>query len=64
MLKEKNWVGTGVDISKFAIKVAKNNAKIQQVNNRIRFIHSDVDKLVHGKYDLIVSNPPYINKVG
>ncbi len=65
LLKEKkNWVGTGVDISKFAIKVAKNNAKIQQVNNRIRFIHSDVDKLVHGKYDLIVSNPPYINKVG
>ena len=65
LLKEhKKWVGTGIDISKMAIKVAKSNAKIQQVSNRIRFIKSDVDKFLTGKYDLIVSNPPYINKIG
>ena len=65
ILKEKkHWVGTGVDLSKLAIKIAKTNAKIQQVYNRIRFINSDVDKYIDGKYDLVVSNPPYINKVG
>ena len=65
LLKEKQkWVGTGVDISKLAIKTAKNNAKIQQVENRIRFIKSDIDKFSSSKYDLIVSNPPYINKIG
>ena len=65
LLKQhKKWVGTGIDISKMAIKVAKSNAKIQQVSNRIRFIKSDVDKFLTGKYDLIVSNPPYINEIG
>ena len=48
---------------KKAIKVAKINAKIQQVENRIKFINSDIDKFFFGKYDLIVSNPPYINKI-
>ena len=65
ILKEKkNWKGTGIDISKLAIKTAKTNAKIQQVYNRIKFINTDVDKLYYNKYDLIVSNPPYINKIG
>ena len=65
LLKEKQkWVGTGIDISKLAIKIAKYNAKIQQVENRIRFIKSDIDKFSSTKYDLIVSNPPYINKIG
>ena len=61
--ERKNWRGTGLDISKLAIKVAKTNAKIQQICNRIRFINSDVDKYYANKYDLIVSNPPYINKI-
>ena len=64
ILKEKkNWKGTGIDISKLAIKTAKTNAKIQQVYNRIKFINTDVDKLYYNKYDLIISNPPYINKI-
>ena len=41
-------------------QVAKINAKLQQVDNRIKFINSDVDKYNHDKYDLVVSNPPYI----
>ena len=64
LLKEKKkWQGTGIDISSLAMKNAKNNAKIQQVQNRIKFINSDIDNFSFGKYDLIVSNPPYINKI-
>ena len=47
---------------KKALKVAKINAKMQQFENRIKFVHSDVDKFFSNKYDLIVSNPPYIKK--
>ena len=54
--------GIGLDISKKALKVAKTNAKIQQVANRIKFINSDIDKFKSGKYDLVISNPPYIKK--
>ena len=63
LLKEKSmWKGTGIDISKLALKTAKTNAKIQQVDNRIKFVNSDIDKFLTSKYDLIVSNPPYINR--
>ena len=54
--------GTALDVSKKAIKVSKINAKMQHIENRIKFIHSDIDKLIVGKYDLIVTNPPYISK--
>ena len=65
LLKErKRWRGIGLDISALAIKIAKINAKIQHVENRIKFLNSDIDKISIGKYDLIVSNPPYINKIG
>ena len=64
LLKEKKkWSGVGLDISKLALKTAKTNAKIQHVFNRIKFINSDIDKFSSNKYDLIVSNPPYINKI-
>ncbi len=45
---------------KKAINIAKHNAKIQQIKNRIKFINSSIDKFCIGKYDLIISNPPYI----
>ena len=65
LLKERKlWRGTGIDISALALKNAKNNAKIQQIDNRIKFINSDIDKFYGSKYDLIVSNPPYISKIG
>ena len=61
ILKErKNFLGIGVDISKKAINVACFNAKIQQLGNRVKFYNSDIDKFFIGKYDLILSNPPYI----
>jgi release factor glutamine methyltransferase len=64
ILKERqNFKGTAIDISKSAINVAKYNAKIHQLENRIKFYKTCVDKFFKGKYDLIISNPPYINKL-
>ena len=61
ILKErKKCLGVGVDISKNAIKLAKYNAKIQHIENRIKFFNSDIDNFCLDKYDLIISNPPYI----
>ena len=61
ILKErKKCAGVGVDLSKNAIKLAKYNAKIQHIKNRIKFFNSDIDNFYNGKYDLILSNPPYI----
>ena len=54
--------GAGLDISKNAIKIAKMNAKLQHLDNRITFVNTDVDKYNWGKYDLVVSNPPYIKR--
>jgi release factor glutamine methyltransferase len=63
ILKErKNFYGTGIDISKDSLKVSKINAKKLFVEERIKFYKSDVDKFDQGKYDLVVSNPPYIKK--
>jgi release factor glutamine methyltransferase len=52
-----------LDISIKALKVAKHNAKIQQLENRIRFINSNIDKFCNGKYDIIISNPPYVKSL-
>ena len=61
LLKERpNFFGTGIDISKKSINISKYNAKILQLTNRVKFFNSDVDNFKIGKYDLIVSNPPYI----
>jgi len=61
ILKERqNFYGTGMDISKKSINVSKFNAKQLNITNRIKFFHSSVDNFKIGKYDIIVSNPPYI----
>ena len=63
ILKERrNFFGTGIDISKKAINVARFNAKMHQLSNRVKFYNSDVDKFLIGKYDLILSNPPYVKR--
>ena len=67
VLKErKKCTGVGIDISKNAIKIAKYNAKIQHITNRVKFFNSDIDNFCLGKYDFILSNPPYIklNEIG
>jgi release factor glutamine methyltransferase len=50
------------DISKAALLVAKTNAKRHDVEDRIEFIESDWFDSLHGKFDLIISNPPYIGR--
>jgi release factor glutamine methyltransferase len=64
ILKErKNFIGTGIDISKKCIKVSKYNAKRLELGNRTKFYISDVDNFLIGKYDVVVSNPPYIENL-
>ena len=61
ILKEKkNFRGTGIDISKKTLKICKINSNNLGVSNRLKLFKSDVDNFQIGKYDLIVSNPPYI----
>jgi len=64
ILKERyNCKATAIDLSKEALKVAKINAKLHHLQNKIKFLNIDIDKFNSNKYDLIISNPPYINKV-
>jgi len=52
--------GTGIDISKKAIQIAQINSKKLNLANRSKFKVFDLNKFNIGKYDLIISNPPYI----
>ena len=64
LLKERpKCLATAIDISLKAINVAKTNAKLHQLENKINFINIDIDKYKSYNYDLIISNPPYINNV-
>ena len=53
---------TAVDKSEKALKVAIKNAKTHNVYNKINFVKSDMFENLKGKYNIIVSNPPYIEK--
>ena len=64
ILKERQkFRGAAIDISKKALNIAKYNAKIHHLSNRIKFYKSSVDNFFKDKYDLIVSNPPYISRL-
>ena len=61
----KNSVGISIDNSEEALTIAKENAELNNVVNEISFIKKDIlideiDDL--GKFDIIVSNPPYVSK--
>ena len=63
ILKEKkNFRATGIDISSQALRICNINAYKLGVKNRVKLFKSDIDKFSNGKYDLIISNPPYIKK--
>ena len=56
--KETNSNVDALDISKEALEVAKENAKLNNVD--INFINEDMTKYTKKRYDVIISNPPYI----
>jgi len=61
ILKELKFSrGTGIDISIQALRTAVLNSRNLNLFNRSRFTLSDINNYNTGKYDLIVSNPPYI----
>ena len=59
----KNSFGVGIDISKSALKIANQNAKKNEVINRAKFMLKSIESNYDKKFDLIVSNPPYVKRV-
>ena len=55
-----DWSVTAADISQDALELATENAKRQDLN--LSFIKSDCFSEISAKYDIIVSNPPYISR--
>ena len=69
LLERQDACGIGVDVSPEALEVAKKNAGILKVENRADFVESDLFSAPYfcekggkdsGKYDILISNPPYI----
>ena len=56
----KKYSVTATDISKKALKVAKKNSK--KHNKQVKFIKTDIFNNINDKYDVIISNPPYVDK--
>ena len=64
ILKEKkSFLGRGIDVCKESLKVCKDNANKLNLFNRLKLFKSDIDNFHLGKYDLIISNPPYIKNL-
>jgi len=57
-----NSSGIGIDISNKALIVAKQNAIKHKLGNRIKFYNKSISKIYNYKFDLLVSNPPYIDR--
>ncbi|SFE12573.1 [protein release factor]-glutamine N5-methyltransferase [Methylobacterium sp. 13MFTsu3.1M2] len=52
--------GVGLDRSEAALRVARDNAVLNAVDDRARFVAGDWCDALRGRFDLVVSNPPYI----
>ena len=59
----KNSKGVGIDISKKALKIAEKNARNHGVASRIKLLKKSITEYFNQKHDIIVSNPPYINRI-
>jgi len=60
LAENQKAMGVGVDVSEAALHIAKENAGALGVTKRAALIHSDWFEKVEGRFDLIISNPPYI----
>ena len=61
--EKKKFLGTGIDLTNKCLKICNNNAIKIGIKNRLKLFKSDIDNFNLGKYDLIISNPPYIKKI-
>ena len=57
-----NAVGLGTDISAAALAVARENAERNGLNDRCTFVACNIAEGVEDRFDLIVSNPPYVSR--
>ena len=62
LAKERGASGVAVDISEKALEIAKNNAASLGVSDNIEFVRADIfdDREFKKRFDVVVSNPPYI----
>ena len=58
----KDSSGVGIDICKKTLKNCKMNLKRLKLENNCKLLHKSVDQLNNTKFDLVISNPPYIVK--
>lgn len=60
LVKYTKSIATMTDISNNALDIAKKNSKDNRVSEKCKFILSDMFERIQDKFDIIVSNPPYI----
>jgi release factor glutamine methyltransferase len=58
----ENCYVVGTDISKKSIKLAKENAILSNVEDKVKFKYSDCFSNIDEKYEIVVSNPPYVSE--
>jgi len=59
-LKKSN--GIAIDVSNDALFVSKKNAIKHKLTSRVKFLNKSIENIFYKKFDLIVSNPPYIER--
>jgi release factor glutamine methyltransferase len=60
LAERTGWRGVGVDLSHDALAIARQNASALGLHERFMFLHGNWFEGVSGSFDLIISNPPYI----
>ena len=60
--EKKNFYGTGIDICGKSLSICRVNSHKLGLKKRVKLFKSNIDNFQYGKYDLIISNPPYIKK--
>lgn len=62
LLELKRSTGVGVDVSPQALEIAASNSALYELEDRCKLVTSNWFENIQGKFDIIVSNPPYITE--